>query len=254
MIYLIGASHMGVVLKSWLMDDDIKMIEEFGKDEPKFIEFKTNDGNSINASSIYIGHYSKFWGEHLAKLKNDTELEINYGFVKLINSLINKEKDNKLFVFMTGQEHYHLGIQKYGPDYDFNLPWRPDLSVDSGIQIIPFDIISKQINEHLASCFANLLAIRKLVPEINIYNIVCPPPVHPSKFDRKIYRYKYYLIYQNLINEFSKTLNMNVMFPPLETLNELGMLKQEYGDDEVHGNLNYGRKVISQIKEILNEA
>ena len=47
---------------------------------------------------------------------------------------------------------------------------------------------------------------------------------------------------------------MNVMLPPWETLNELGMLKQKYSDDEVHGNLNYGRKVISQIKEILNEA
>jgi len=254
MIYLLGASHMGVVLKSWLSQDDSKLIEEFGKVEPKFIEFRTNDGNFVNAASIYIGHYSKFWGEHLAKLKNDNELQINYGFVSLLNSLINKEKNSHLFVFMTGQEHYHLGIQKYGSDYDFNLPWRPDLSVDSDVQIIPFDTILKQINEHLAICYANLLAIRKLLPEMHIYNIVCPPPVSYSKFDRDIYRLKYYLTYQNSINEFSRSLNMKVILPPLETLNELGSLKQEYGDDEVHGNLNYGLKVISQIKEILNEA
>ena len=250
MIYLLGASHMGVVLKSWIMHDEASLVEEFGKCEPKFIEFKTNDGNSVSAASIYIGHYSKFWGEHLAKIKNDTELEINSGFLNLLNPLSKIEKNRKLYIFMTGQEHYHLGIQKFGPNYDFNIPWRSDLSVDSDTQIIPFDIILRQVNNHLFSFYSNILAIRRLLPEINLYNVVCPPPAYPSKFFRDIYRLKYYIVYQNLLNEFSKSLNIKVLCPPVETLNELGFLMKEYSEDEVHGNFNYAQKVISQIKGI----
>ena len=254
MIYLLGASHMGVVLKSWLMDDDIKMIEEFGKDEPKFIEFKTNDGNSINASSIYIGHYSKFWGEHLAEMNNDIELKINPGLINLLYPLNIKEKNTKVFVFMTGQEHYYLGIQKFGIDYDFNIPWRPDLTVDVNTQIISFDTILKQVDKHLSNFYFNMLAIRKLLPDASVYNIVCPPPAHHSNLIRDVYRLKYYIIYKNLINEFCYSLNIKNINPPEKALSESGFLMPEYVEDEVHGNLNYGRKVISQIKEILNEA
>ena len=250
MIYLLGASHMGVVLKSWLTHDDSKLIEEFGKFEPRFIEFKTNDGNSVNAASIYIGHYSKFWGEHLARLKNNTELEINPGFFNLLNSLIIKEKDAQLYVFMTGQEHYYLGIQKFGPHYDFNIPWRPDLPVDINTQIISFDSISKQINKHLNNFYVNMLAIRKLLPDVDIYNIVCPPPVFPTNINRAIYRLKYYIVYKQLINELSNSLSIKTINPPDEVLNQSGFLLPEYSEDEVHGNLLYGKKVISQINGV----
>ena len=67
MIYLLGASHMGVVLKSWLTQDDLKLIEEFGKVEPSFVEFKTNDGNSIlkilNKYNYKLKDYSNIFEE-----------------------------------------------------------------------------------------------------------------------------------------------------------------------------------------------
>jgi hypothetical protein len=64
-------------------------------------------------------------------------------------------------------------------------------------------------------------------------------------------RLKHYITYVKLLEEHVKSLGISTLPPPLETLTERGMLRKEYTGDPVHGNIEYGRRVLAQIQRFL---
>lgn len=265
MIYLIGASHMGVVTSAWAHPEDNKE-HQFGQSPPSFLSFRSinnEDHFGFKAASIYIGHYSQWWGTSLAQIPEKNLLVVAQGFKDLLESIKNDTK-NSLFVFMTGEEHYHLGLINNEPQIDFEVPWRKDIPIGKSRQIIPFKIIEKQITSFLNKAFLNFIAIKRFSPQIPIFNVICPPPIiqnssldknnfdnctnHPGHQDQ-IIRLKYYVAYKKILSQFTEKMEMTSIFPPSETLSDDGFLQKEYAGDNVHGNEIYGRAVINQIKE-----
>lgn len=260
MIYLIGASHAGIVISAWVHPDE-KKHHNFGETPPSFQNYKSkfnDDTAGFNASSIYIGHYSKWWGENLALLSDGGVLSISPGFKVLLES-IDRTVKNHLFVFMAGEEHYHLGLSEHVQNIDFEIPWRVDLGLQTGKQIIPYDVIESQISVYLKKSFMNFVAIRRLLPNVLIYNVLCPPPiilsnqisidnVLRSSNHNDFIRLKYYIVYSEILTKFTQKLGLLLVSPPSEAVGENGFLKPSYAKDSIHGNIHYGEAVISQIK------
>jgi hypothetical protein len=266
MIYLLGASHMGVVVSAWAHPDETGH-QKFGAIPPHFIKLRSkfNDDNDFFwASSIYIGHYAPFWGDTLVQKSSNGSLNISPGFKDLINS-ITPDEENSLFLFMTGEEHFHLGRMKHDPEIDFEIPWRHDLIIQDGRQVIPYNIIENQVTAHLNNALMNLLVIRRLLPAMNIFNVICPPPINYQNTQKKdlpinigdkngeistneTIRLKYYIIYCHILSQFTEKIGITPIFPPQHTVSANGYLKNEYARDKIHGNTAYGNSVIDQIK------
>ena len=262
MIYFLGASHMAITLSAWIDKNDSAQ-ERFGKEEPAFLDFRLKAGETIKnikAASIYIAHFAPWWGKILA-LKNESgELQVAPGFIKLIQSIGTEPAGEKdaLFVFMTGEEHYHLGKMEHEPPVDFYLPSHPELNIAPERQVIPLSVIETQLRAYLENAFKAFEAIRRLQPYLEIINVICPPPILSGEATKSatiqaqdIVRLKYYLLYSKIMRETLTSLNIASILPPESAIDENSFLLSEYVKDNVHGNHLYGEKVIDQIKQFI---
>jgi hypothetical protein len=66
-------------------------------------------------------------------------------------------------------------------------------------------------------------------------------------------RLKNYLVYARALREFLKPLGIETLTPPPETLTPEGMLRAEYTGDPVHGNVEYGLRVLAQLRSLLSK-
>jgi hypothetical protein len=265
MIYLMGASHMGALVRDWSNNDNTW--ELFNESEPHFHFFPSQyveDKDGFYAASIYIVHHSKWWGDNLALYTSKKELAINPGFYKLLDSLKNEQKKSALFVFMKGEEYFLQSTRSYSQDYDFEIPWRTDLLIESNKQVLPFELIEEQIKQNLNESYCNFLAIRTILSDIPIFNVVCPPPTEstmvPSKSleperdlseKNQIVRLKYYLAFSQMVDSFIDNLKITSIHPPLDVVGKNGFLKQEYVSDGFHANSKYSFEVIQQIRQAM---
>jgi hypothetical protein len=265
MIYLMGASHAGIVISSWAHPEETRH-HHFGEGPPEFINLRSRfseDLMGFNAASIYIGHYSTWWGPDLAVLSEDKMVAITPGFRSMLESMRTDHAQNYLFVFMTGEEHYHLGLTKWDPAIDFEIPWRQDLHIQSGRQVLPWRVVEKQVAAALTKSFLNFVAIRRLLPDVHIYNVICPPPIERLNVDdpdrinydpvslksaEEVVRLKYYIAYTQLLSRFTKELGIPAVWPPRQAVSDDGFLELEYVKDKIHGNMRYGEAVIDQIR------
>ena len=80
--------------------------------------------------------------------------------------------------------------------------------------------------------------------------MICPPPGQADNFDnsgRQLLLLKYYLLYVKEISSFTKSIGIQTLAPPAESLTQDGYLKKEYIKDGVHGNNNYAELQVKQI-------
>jgi hypothetical protein len=189
------------------------------------------------------------------------------GFQRLLSSIdTDGNGRDVLFVFMTGHEHYYMGLSDYGVPYDFSIADRPDLPIQPEHQVIPLDTIRAQVAFYLKDAIANFSAIRACQPGLRVINVVCPPPIRAehaiqtssypmgtslAAAANHALRLKYYLVYVQALTEAAARLNIESMMPPEEATDAEGMLRQEYAKDNIHGNSRYGQAVLAKMNELL---
>ena len=268
MIYLLGMSHIMPVLCACSTDPE-KAWSAFGEiirdKAPHFFEWPTAEDIlpcAVKVASIYIAHVAPYWGPTLAMESDDSGLGCSPQFGELLKSIPQADSADSLFVFMHGEEFIHICRRAYSDAYDFYLPERPDLSIRAGRQIIPLEVIQRQMREYLSKAIATFKVIRAFKPEFRIINVICPPPVDGevlenshasfggSRVDEDL-RLKHYLVYQAMLQEATAALRIQSLPPPKEALTSKGLLSADYTADPVHGNAKYGAQVLRQMRQLL---
>jgi hypothetical protein len=267
-IYLLGMSHIMPILRACSpVNDD--HYSHFGNGiPPSLIDWPIVPDSlpaPLKVASIYVGHTAPFWGPVLALHDQSTGLACADGFRRLLESIELENGKNPILVCMNGEEHIHMSRRRYEMPHDFFLAERPDLPIAPNRQVLPASVIEKQAHHLLAAAKANFSAMRAICPQATIINVLCPPPVVgtllppsaperlPSGETNDPLRLKHYLVYARLLREFLTPLGIHTLTPPPETLTPEGMLRAEYTGDPVHGNVEYGHRVLAQLRSVLTK-
>lgn len=268
MIYLLGMSHIMPVLCACSVDPDKawSAFAEMIRDRaPFFFQWPTAEDVlpcAVKVASIYIGHTAPYWGPVLAMESPDEGLCCSQKFGELLNSIPPTESADSLFVFMHGEEFINICRRTYPVGYDFYLPERPDLWIKPERQVVPLEVIQRQMRESLSKAIATFKVIRVFKPDLRIINVICPPPVDGevlensyesfggSRGDEDL-RLKHYLIYRAMLREATEALEIQSLLPPEEALTSKGLLSAGFTGDPVHGNARYGAQVLSQMRKLL---
>lgn len=264
MIYMLGMSHLQPVL------DAIRASgpeQPWGVNEPSFIDWDVKPDilpDRVKAASIYTAHTGPYWGTVLARQMGPSVVGMAPGFRKLLESIDGDHARTTLFVFMYGHEHLHMWQREHHAPHDFYLPWRPDLPLLPHRQVVPLDVIEREVEQYLEMAKANFMAIRATCPALRVISVVCPPPpgvdvkaeAPPegqgrAALDDAPTRFKYYLLYAKALSKAVQALGIESMMPAPDTLDADGFLMEEYGLDTLHGNEKYGSRVAAQMNEIL---
>ena len=253
MIYFIGMSHMIPVLDACSIDErreQISIIYDKEK-EPAFLEWNTKEGilpDRLKVANIYVGNFVPHWGAVLALQTAPAIINIAPGFQNLLKTIDSVGGKSILFVFMHGEEYVSMSGKEDSVPHDFYMPWHPELPVSPERQVIPLDVIKRQVAFYLTKAVANFNAIRSCLVGMRVVNVVCPPPASINATNLK-----YYLLYVKMLNEAIRPLGIESLMPPPETVTPEELLKPEYVGDLVHGNTLYGSRVIAQMNELLQE-
>ena len=254
MIYFLGMSHVIPVLDACSANGCAEQWPKLENERaPEFVEWRIRPGampSQLSVAYIYIKQIAPHWGVVPARMLEPTVLGIAPGFQSLLNSINATLSDSILFTFMYGQEYVNMAQRTYNTPHDFQLPWRHDLIISPERQVLPYEIIQRQTAFHLLDSIANFKAIRITHPNLRIFNVICPPPGQADNFDnsgRQLLLLKYYLLYVKEISSFTKSIGIQTLVPPAESLTQDGYLKKEYIKDGVHGNNNYAELQVKQI-------
>lgn len=257
MNYIIGMSHILPVLDACSTKGLHEQLHKIAHDqEPEFVNWEVEDStfpSQIMATSIYIKQIASHWGITPAIMTSPTSVAINPGYQKLLRS-INLKDSSLIFAFMYGEEYINLSNSFPKDSLDFILPNHADLPVNIDCQIIPYDVCVNQVEAAICKSIANFAAIKYLCPNLNIINMICPPPTESidGQFTfHELLKFKYYLLYVERFIIQTTKLGIKSMLPPPKALNNHGMLKTAYSDDGVHGNKSFGNEVVLQMSNLI---
>jgi hypothetical protein len=258
MIYILGMSHIHPVLDACSVNDIDEQIGKIMHDgAPVFVDWDSKPDalpGSIKAASIYIRQIAPHWGPTLAQLTAPGIVGVVPGYQELLASIDTTVPDNVLFVFMHGEEYHHMCIRPSNAPYDFEIPWRTDLPITPGRQIVPFGIVERSALHFLQGAIANFYALRTFLPNLRIVNVICPPPSDAGDIGSSathFVRLKNYLVYAKCLREATEKAGIETLLPPVEALSEPGLLDKAYAGDFVHGNKRYGELVLAQMRNLL---
>jgi hypothetical protein len=271
MIYMLGMSHLEPVLDAVSANGLSEQLDKIrGSEEPSFVEWATKTGilpDQVKTASIYIRQIAPHWGSVPAVQIEPTVVGMVPGFRTLLESIDQDDERNALVMFMYGEEHIYMGRRQHDARHDFYIPWRPDLPVRPHRQVIPLDVIGREVSHYLVKAIANFMAIRAVCPTLKVINVVCPPPSRTGATDdpddvvqeddpalardHDSVRVKYYLLYAKALMEALLPLGVESLMPPMDTVGADGLLRPEYAHDGVHGNALYGSRVAAQISDVL---
>ncbi len=257
-------SHIVCILRACAPPNIDALLEGFCKNAPAFVDVDVYEGvlpYRVRAASIYIGHVAPYWGAELARQTEAAVIGMAPGFADFLNSIDRESGRSVMFVFMGGEEYFNMSMTDYQPPCDFYMPWHSTLPILPKRQVIPLHAIEKHVEFCLKKSIDNFTAIRALNPDMQIFNVICPPPL-PKEFLHKVdgipnsvqensFRLKCYHLYVKTLTEATSRLNIKSLMPPPIAIDNNGMAKPEYMNDNIHGNTLFGKEVLAQINELL---
>lgn len=268
MIYMLGSSHLILLFETCGIGRDV-LWQMFSGHAPAFLDLELPPGilpQPTRIASIHGAHYGPYWGPLLAAQTQPNVIAMAPGFRQLLESIEDEAGSSTLFVFMNGEEHYHMSTTDHQPPCDFHIPWRPDLPILPQRQVVPLEVVERLVAYYLTKAIANFVAIRSIQPKLRVVNVLCPPPVPeaqltkveaasgeamPSAAHPDSVRLKYYLLYAKALTEATAKLNIETLSPPAAAVDAKGMIKPEYLLDNIHGNKRYADEVLAQMSELV---
>ena len=266
MIYVLGMSHIGPVVAACSGARAHSQINQFnGKQPPAFVDIDTQAGianDRVQAASIYLGHVAPHWGPILVDMNAANVLSYVPAYREFLEAIKAEDGKNTLFVFMNGEEYVYMTRRNHAVPYDFTLPSRLDLPILPQRQVVPFDVIRRQVAYLTARGLANFSLIRLVHPSLRVVHVVCPPPVPAdyllddglpvpgNAWADDALRLKLYLTYAEYMSEQLARHGIVTLNPPPETVGADGLLLPEYIFNSTHGNTFYGSRVLRQMNHI----
>lgn len=166
-----------------------------------------------------------------------------------------------VFSLIGGNIHVALGLFQHPMPFDFIVPGHDSAPVP-GATVLPYGAVYTTIEE-MTQFECQLLSALKLHLPVQLVHLNCPPPTkfvdilrdNPRRSDpptleisSPALRYKLWLVASRIIERFCEKLNIVFVPPPKQALDASGFLLDCYHRDAAHGNEDYGRLVIEQMK------
>lgn len=199
------------------------------------------------------------------KRRKGREEEEDEAFWEKLSEEIATHKPARIFTFMGGGTPAVLGLLRHSEPFDFILPDAPDLPLDEGSAVLPYDAVRATVAAHVRRHFRRLTRIAAL--GVPLVQSETPPPVpdndflarsvantHPGisadRISPPAMRFKLWRLHNQLFEQFCKGRQIGYARNPTEVADADGFLKREYWGDFVHGNARYGAAVLRQLKEL----
>ena len=146
---------------------------------------------------------------------------------------------------------------------------KTSIPADENRHFIPFDMFATFFRNRLTGTLDIIRQIAEALPDVPKYHLTPPPPIgdlehirkYPGLFQDQMhmplapddFRLKVYRLQCAIYDEYCENLGVGIIRPPEQAVDERGLLASDYwANDPTHGNEEYGRLVLGQIKEIEN--
>ncbi|SEO88182.1 hypothetical protein SAMN04487843_104335 [Methylobacterium sp. ap11] len=198
----------------------------------------------------------------------DNGVAYNENILKEICRAAEKIEASHIYASLLGSEHYIWSITGSDRKFDVILPFAPDLPFDSTANIIPYTTILQHFEDSIGPALRILDHIRPFVKQ-KIHQILPPPPVanvnkiinapaeplqtYIKKFGvpPALLRLKMWLLWIEVAKNIANENGIEIVYPPMECVDDDGMLKSGFEHDEVHAGTEYGALVWQQINRSL---
>jgi len=169
-----------------------------------------------------------------------------------------------------GDQHFFMSTANLPRRLDFVLPAEPDLPLDPGAEIVPYDLICDYVRYHCVHVQLLIEATLR-VTRAPLYLLPAPPPVAdfaaiPGGSSSKHIdglvaqhgvapawlRYKFWRLVSDVYNQMAAAAGAKALPTPPESQAPDGFRRAEYDStDWIHGNARYGELVLRQIDALL---
>jgi hypothetical protein len=182
-----------------------------------------------------------------------------------LSEFVEQHPSGHIAMMIGGSTHFAISAVNNPRPFDFIVPGYEDLTLNSKLEVIPYDLIEsifiteeKQLLEPLVFC-------RKLTTLTTC--LTAPPPVrheqriveHMPEWWKKdaeqrgvpneAFRLKIWLAYTNAVKIICDKHDIELIYPPKQTCDDDGFLKEEFSGDALHGNEKYGWSVLELLRD-----
>lgn len=163
-----------------------------------------------------------------------------------------------------GNEHSVFSVFEHEVPFDFALEGLGvEEEADGGRQIVPKEVVRRELAARLAPLIGSCLALRRLFPDVPMSHVMSPPPVADSDLIRQrpealavvieardvapgALRLKTYRLAEEILSEALEGSGVRVLSAPTAALQD-GYLAEECWMASVHANASYGALVLDQL-------
>ncbi len=166
-----------------------------------------------------------------------------------------------VFMLMGGGAPVMLGLLEYPRRFDFVLPSAPELPLDETRTIVPVDALRARLHEASAGHIDSVSGIVRAASG-PITQLHPPPPLADEEEIKphltwneefhvvasKWLRYKLWRLHGEVMEAACEAYGIETRLPPRAALDGEGFLHPDFHADGVHGNADYGRLVLDDLR------
>jgi hypothetical protein len=168
-----------------------------------------------------------------------------------------------------GSAHGVMGTIEHEQPFDFVLPSDPDLPFDKTRELIPVEAVRQTMADLAAPLLRGLPILAEAVTG-SLIHLAPPPPSAVIKFVKppadvgevfmigkagaftpKWPRYKMWRLHCEIIEDFCAQHGVKYLAAPSRANDDEGFLRSEYIIDTTHGNADYARLVLEDVRRAL---
>jgi len=181
-----------------------------------------------------------------------------------IHRVVTAPRFDALVSIIGGNAHFSLGLVNNPRRYDFVLPQAPDLPLEPGAEVLPYDLVLRHLRAMSHETTPVLPALRALVPAKPFVHLESPPPVpaenvnrHARHFAPLIRQYglsrpervwRFWRLQAGMMQQVCAAADIAYLPAPPDMVDADGMLvRAAWRDDPTHAGPAYGHAVLDQI-------
>lgn len=194
----------------------------------------------------------------------DRSKELNKTIARRIAFYVRRHKPAALVCCILGNEYNAVGLARHPRPFDFYFPSDPDLPTDTNAELITLSTFEEVARQRLEDFKFYLETFSRSV-SLPIISVPPPPPVpdaehiaaHPSMFASAIrnlgispayLRLKIWKVFVRAQEQICQDVGVRFHRLPAAVFDSSGCLAKQYWNaDPTHGNVEYGKVILSDI-------
>ena len=171
-----------------------------------------------------------------------------------------------VFSLVGGNVHQDVGLVVHPRRFDFVWPERPDLALEDGAEIIPYDAVQAALSAR-AGYFLDIMSAVRDATSGPVFHIESPPTYGPeilprddagfahffgkdAEFSPPWLRFKLWRVHSDIVAAHCRAIGIQFLAHPPEAVTEAGFLRDAYHGTPAHANAAYGALVLAQMRAV----